>query len=307
MLPPLRCLLTWRACLSLFAALVAILTVSACADPAEPTASNGQSKAFERILLTNASAVDFVHDLVGLDKVIAIPADFDDYTNVGGLDAFGPEQRFKEFNAEIILGLNPDLVVAGSWVAAESVKHLREAGVDVYVMPTVVTLDDIRATIRELGARMSAEAQATNMLQAFDAKVAALNARAAARSAKATALSYTNYGSGGWTAGAGTTADLILNLAGVINVAAEAGRTGHDLVDFESMFAWDADWIIVSKPSSAYGMTKAYLENEAALSNLRAIQAGHIAEVPAALYSTTSHYLLDGAEALEQLIYGPAK
>ena len=303
MLPPLRCLPSLRAFLSL----AILLAFSACADPSEPDPSKESRKTFERILLNHASAVDFVHDLVGLDKVIAIPADFDDFANVGGLDAFGPERRFKEFNAEIILGLNPDLVVAGSWVAAESVKHLREAGVDVYVMPTVVTLDDIRATIRDLGARLDAVERANAMLGDFETRVAALEARAAARQARATALSYTNYGSGGWTAGAGTTADLILNLAGVVNVAADAGRTGHDLVDFESMFAWDADWIVVSKPSSAYGMTKSYLENEAALSNLRAIQAGHIAEVPAALYSTTSHYLLDGAEALEEIIYGPAK
>ena len=60
MLPPLRCLPSLRAFLSL----AILLAFSACADPSEPDPSKESRKTFERILLTNASAVDFL--MVGL-------------------------------------------------------------------------------------------------------------------------------------------------------------------------------------------------------------------------------------------------
>lgn len=282
-----------------------LLLLAACGQATAPTPPTATAP--QRIVLTNAAAVDIVADLVGLQDVVAIPAGFDDYVNVGGLEAFGADRRFDEFNAEVILGLNPDYVVAGSWTAADSVAHLRQAGVDVYLMPTVNTLDDVRATIRAIGTRLQADAQTDALLQDFDARVAALRTAAAARTSEVTALSYTNYGSGGWTAGAGTTADMIIDLAGARNVAAAAGRTGHDLVDFETLFTWDADWIVVSTPSSDYGMTRAYLENEAALADLRAIRAGQIAEVPSDLYSTTSHYLVEAAEELSAIFFAPSE
>lgn len=268
----------------------------------------------DRIVLTNASAVDIVFDLVGYEHVVAIPAGFDAYVNVGGLDAFGPEQRFGEFNAEVVLALDPDLVVAGSWTASESIGHLRDAGIDVYVMPTVDSLDDIRTSITEIGAKLDCADRAAALAASFDARIAELRHAAEQRDLarvdmltgealpRPGVVSYTNYGSGGWTAGTGTTADLVIELAGARNLAAEAGRDGHDLVDFETLFAWDPDWIVVSTPSDDYGQTRAFLENEPALAGLRAIQSKHIAEVDAALYSTTSHYLVDAAAELARIL-----
>jgi len=289
---------------ALAAAGLLLAGLAACADttPAETPATA------HRVVLATASAVDLAFDLLGpeaaTERVIGLPASFDEYINVAlPEELLDPDRRFAEFNAELLLALNPDLIVAGSWIPAESVEHLTAAGVDVYVMPTVTNLDHIREVVREVGARLGATERAAELLADFDARVASLEARAKARAELVTGYSYTNYGSGGWTAGSGTTADIVLGLAGVRNLAAAAGREGHDTVDFETLFAWDADCIVVSSPSDDYGMTRAYLESEKTLAELRAIRDGRIVEVSSALFSTTSHYLVAAAEALADEVY----
>ena len=283
---------------------IALPLLAACADttPADAPATA------ERVVLATAPAVDLAFDLLGpeaaTERIIGLPSAFDEYINVTlPAELLDPDRRFPEFNAELLLALDPDLIIAGSWIPAESVEHLTSAGVDVYVMPTVTDLDHIRQAIHEVGARLGVEARAAELLADFDARVAALEARKRARDQLVTGYSYTNYGSGGWTAGSGTTADLILELAGVRNLAAAAGREGHDMVDFETLFAWDADCIVVSSPSNDYGQTRAYLEHEEVLAELRAIREGHVVEVPAALFSTTSHYLVAAAEDLAERVY----
>lgn len=271
-----------------------VLGVVACGQ--NEAQESSPSKAL-RILPTNASAVDYVVSLVGTERLAAIPNTVDDYANVDGLDQLGSDRRFDEFSAEVLLSFSPDLIVASPWQGKDTIARVREAGVRVVELGSIKTLDDIRSTLFELGAELHAEARAEEIVAGFDQRVAALQAAAKLRE-PIVAVSYTNYGSGGWTAGTGTTADLVMGLAGIQNRAAMAGRSGNDALDVETFLTWDPDWIVVSTPSGAYGATKAYLEGEDALQHLVSLQAGRIAEVPSALYSTTSHYLLDAAEAL---------
>jgi iron complex transport system substrate-binding protein len=254
---------------------------------------------YSRIVPTNAAAVDLVFDLVGAGRVAAVPSTVDEFANVA-VDpvGFGPERRFGEFNAEVLLAFAPDLAVVSPWQGQDTIERMREAGVRVVELSPVEELADLRAGILELGGVLGAEARATELVEAFDARVVALELKGAARAGE-TAISYTNYGSGGWVAGSGTTADLVMGLCGLTNRAVEAGRIGHDTVDIEALLTWDPDWIVVSKPSTTLGVTRAYLEGEAALASLRAIRTRHIVEVQAALYSTTSHYLVGAAEALD--------
>jgi len=251
-----------------------------------------------RIAPTNAAAVDLVFDLVGPERVVAVPTTVEEFANVP-IDAarFGPDKRFPAFRAETLLGFAPDVAVVSPWQGQDTIERLREAGVRVLELPPVDSLASLRAVILQLGVDLGAEARAAELVADFDARVAAVAEAGKARAGQ-TAISYTNYGSGGWVAGSGTTASMVMELCGLTNRAATEGRKGHDTVDIEALLAWDPDWIVVSKPSTTLGVTRAYLENESALSGLRAIRMGHIAEVPANLYSTTSHYLVGAAEAL---------
>ena len=251
-----------------------------------------------RVVPTNATAVDYVLDLIEPARVVALPDTVEDYATVSlELERWPAERRFSQFSAEVLLDFDPDLVIVSPWQDQSTIERLSESGVRVVELPKVESLDDIRASIRVAAEALQAEERAQLLLADFDARVEALERAARARG-RVAGLVYTNYGSGGWAAGGGTTAHHMLLLAGVDNVAAEAGRQGHDMLGIEELLSMDPDILVISQASRDYGVTRAFLEQEPALASLGAIAEGRIVELPAALFSTASHHLLDAAEAL---------
>ena len=112
-------------------------------------------------------------------------------------------------------------------------------------------------------------------------------------------LSYTNYGSGGTTAGSGTSWDLMFELAGCRNAATEAGLAGHSPVDFEGLLALDPDVFLVGiTPEGQASPSMEMLTSDSSLAGLEAVRQGRIVRLPAYLYSSSTHHLLDAAEEL---------
>jgi iron complex transport system substrate-binding protein len=256
----------------------------------------------QRVLPTNATAVDFVVDLVGPGRIVAVPDTVADYATVElDLGQWAGDRVFSEFTAEVLLALDPDLVVVSPWQDQSAINRLTESGIEVLELPPVSELADVRTSITMAGAALHAEARATELLEDFDQRVSALDRATQARG-EVGGLVYTNYGSGGWAAGRGTTAHLLMTLAGVSNVAADAGRVGHDGVDIETLLDLDPDILVISKPSRDYGATRVYLDGEPALAGLGAIAEGRIVELPSGLFSTASHHMLDAAEELARQV-----
>ncbi len=284
--PPARPSLFW----------IASFLLAACSRPAPPAATSQGPP--QRILPTNASALDYVYDIAGPERIVAIPATAAEFCAVP-LDAerWGPGRTFDQFSAEVLLAFDPDLVVVSPWQDRSTLDRLREHGLAVLELASVRTLDDVRASLEAVGEATGEPARAREWIVSFDERVAHLR-RDAARRGRVTGLVYTNYGSGGWVAGGGTTADLLLELAGIVNVAAERGFEGHNEVSIEELLTFDPDVIVISRPSDAYGATRANLESQEALAGLRALRSGAVIELEASLFSTASHHLLDGAEAL---------
>jgi len=289
---------------------LALATACGGGEPVEPErqAPGPAATVHTRILPTNAAAVDLVVDLVGTESIVGLPYTALEFACAPLGDLADPETgapTFVEFHAERLLAFEPDLIVVSPWQNADTVERMRDAGVRVVTMPAIETTDDVRRGIIELGAAVGEDERAAELAADFDRRVAALTERAPADPGqRLRGLSYTNYGSGGWGAGSDSTAHLVMELAGVANVLAEAGRSGHDAIDLEAILALDPDLFVVSRASETYGVTRAYLEGEEALAGMDAIIGGAIIEVPANLYSTTSHYLVAAAEALAEAVEG---
>ena len=112
-------------------------------------------------------------------------------------------------------------------------------------------------------------------------------------------LPYGNYGAGGTTAGRGTTWQIMIELAGMRNAAAEAGMDGHPEIEFEQILAIDPDFFLVSEPDGQEtGSGETLLRNEPLLQNLRAVKEGRFLRLPEYLYSAASHHVLTAAEML---------
>ena len=157
--------------------------------------------------------------------------------------------------------------------------------------------DQILTVGRLLGAELSAEA----LLARYDARVVTL-AEAGRELSAIHALCYSNGGYGGMVAGAGTTNDELLRLAGLTNLAAEQGRSGHAEMGFEELLLLDPDVFVVSGGGDgALGGTARLLTTEPALAGLTAVREGRILVLESWLYTTLSQHLVDAAERLQEL------
>lgn len=276
------------------ASLLALLLAACGADAAPDAPPSGPP---QRVLAASSGTGDLVCALLPPARIAGLPAQMRDYSGrrADG-DPFLGRPAFAVFAAEEVLALRPDLVVADRWGPSETVERLREAHVPVLVLERLERLDDVRAALGRLGPALGAEAAATALLAELDARLAALRA-APGRRAGLRALAYTNGGTGGWVAGAGTSADEWLSLAGLVNVA---GREGHARFGFEELLLADADVLVVpgADDPDEHGGTAALLAGDPQLAGLRARRRGLVVELPAWLFSTNTQHIVTAAEEL---------
>jgi iron complex transport system substrate-binding protein len=255
----------------------------------------------------SATAVDLVVALVEPGRIAGFPVQALEYSTLhGGSPAFEHHPRFDTWLAEPVLALAPDLVVVDAWNAPDTNARLAEAGVRVHRLREVRGFEDACAALRELAAAVGAEERAEALVAELEARKARLVARAEARGPRPRALCYSNFGASGWSAGSETTIHEVMQLAGCVNLLAEAGERGHVELDFERLLVLDPDLILVSQPlamgegpaGDRGGASEAVLLSEPALASLRAVRERRIARLPAWLYATGSHEIVTAAEYL---------
>jgi iron complex transport system substrate-binding protein len=138
-------------------------------------------------------------------------------------------------DAEDVLVLKPDLVVAGRFGRFATRELLKAKGVRVVDFDVARSLDDARAQIRQMGELTGQPARAAAAVARLDAAV--LRARAAAaRTAKSVLALFRR----GWIAGADSLTSSLIEAAGLVNAA---GRMGYARGGFASLEA-----IVVARP-----------------------------------------------------------
>lgn len=156
--------------------------------------------------------------------------------------------------AEEILALKPDLVLAGRDAARQSANMLRRLGVEVFDVEAPTSFAGIVAEVRRIAARLGTEARGEELIAGMEATLAAAGARRSNSSPRA-AYYYPN----GFTAGAGTLPDAVLQAAGWRNAAAEAGLQGYGNLGLEDLIAAKPDLLVLQvarheAPSLAAGL-----------------------------------------------------
>jgi len=254
-----------------------------------------------RVVPGSAGSLDMLAALIPAERIAAIPAGSERYSALR--DPASPylaRPRFAAYQAEPLLLRDPDLVLVHSWQSADTTRRLTQAGVPVLRLADANDWPTIAAQLELLGALLGAESRAAQVLAEHVARVQALAATWAGRP-RPTALCYSNGGAGGSVAGADTTNDEILRLAGLVNLAAERGRVGHGSLTFEELLVLDPDVLVVGSSEEGADMTggtAAVLAGTAALSGLSALRHGHVVTLPSWLYTTTGQHVVDAAEQL---------
>ncbi len=257
-------------------------------------------RAPQAVVAAASGSVDLVCALIPPERVAGIPGSSERYSGLRDADSpYLARPRFQQYEAERLLQLRPDLVLAYPWQSADTTARLREAGVVVVLLPDPTDWPSLQVQVRSLGLLLGAEQAASDLLERCTEQVERLEQAATGRP-EWTAVAYSNGGAGGYAAGSGTTNDEILRLAGFRNIAP---RAGHTALTFEELLVLDPDALLVGGQAEAQhaGGTAGLLRTEPALASLRAVVEDRIIVLDSWLYTTLSHHLLDAAErVLEQ-------
>ncbi len=292
-------------------ALALAAPASSCAPDAAPEAAPTRAVALPgggevrvperatRILPMSSAATDYVLALVPRERVVAVPREAPLYSSSLIRGGAWPEDRtVPKFAAEAMLAVDPDLVIAHRWQPpTDALDAVEAGGVAVLRLDDETSFEQILETVQLVASAVDEPRAGAVLVHELRARAAALTDGAGDR-AGLRALSYTNFGSGGWTAGADTSAHAVIELCGMTNAAAEDGSVGHAPLDIERLLVIDPDVILVARGNEEYSAARGYLEDEEALATLRALERGWIVEVPSDLFSANSHYVVDAAEHL---------
>ncbi|MGE0661107.1 MAG: hemin ABC transporter substrate-binding protein [Reyranellaceae bacterium] len=123
--------------------------------------------------------------------------------------------------AEGIVALNPTMVLASEQAGPEPVlRQIRDAGVDLRLIPDEPRIDAIAPKIRSVGDALDLQREAASLAKAVDADIAALRAQVATLQSRPRALFLLSVARAQPMAGgAQTSADAMISLAGGVNAA----------------------------------------------------------------------------------------
>jgi len=288
-------------------ALLVLGAVAACGEsPAPHVESPSAPRALQRVVPSNATAVDFAAALLDPDQFAGLPVQALDYSSLHDApESFARAARFESYLAEPVLALDPQVVLVDVYQAPETTARLRSAGVRVITLPVIASWTDARAALLELGREFDRVDRAETVARDLDRRVGALRERSAV-APRRTAVCYSNFGGVGSTAGGATTISNVMELAGLVNLSAADGREGHFDLSFESLLTLDPEVIVVSAPlklppsaqGDLGGASERVLRGEPALASLRAVREDRIVALPAWLFATSSHEIVSAAERL---------
>lgn len=232
--------------------------------------------------------------VVGRDSFSDYPPEAQQIKDIGG--------GFGQLNSEVIVALQPDLVLASALTSAEQVKALQDLGLKVFSLPNPTDFDGLYInlmTVATLTGRTS-EAQALidslkNRVQAVESKMVAVETRP---------LVFYELDStqpdAPWTAGPNTFIDTLITKAGGTNF-------GHELngdwvqVSIEEIIRREPDLILLGDATWG-GVTVESVAARPGWNKLKAVQNGRVFVFNDNLVSRPGPRLVDGLEAMAALL-----
>ena len=146
--------------------------------------------------------------------------------------------------AEDVLILKPDIVVAGRFTKRATRELLKEKGLRVVEFDVARSLDDAKQQMAMMGALIGHPERAAAENARLDAAIARAQAVASRRGFRVLALSRR-----GWVSGGDSLTSSLLTAAGLFNAAGELGRRLSGFVTLEQIVASKPDLLLVSSDS----------------------------------------------------------
>jgi iron complex transport system substrate-binding protein len=143
--------------------------------------------------------------------------------------------------AEDVLVLRPDVVVAGRFTKRATRQLLKEKGLRVVEFDAARSLDEVKKQIRQMGDLVQHPDRATAEIQRMDAAIAHAREVVSRKPYRVLALSRR-----GWVSGGDSLTSSLLATAGLNNAAADLGYKLGGFASLEAIVSLKPDFLLVS-------------------------------------------------------------
>ncbi|MDH5364320.1 MAG: ABC transporter substrate-binding protein [Dehalococcoidia bacterium] len=244
-------------------------------------------------------ALGLGNKVVGVDEYSDYPPEVKERVEAGNLTTVG---AFADISTELVVGLEPDLILATGGVQVVVVESLEGLGQPVVVLYPE-RFDGVLADISLVG-------EATGQIEEAEAIVADMQKRAQEIADKTQGASIPRvyiecfFNGGYWTFGSESYAGEAISMAGGVNVfSGFAG--GHISMSTEVVLDANPEIIIICKGymATACGLTPETFKERPAWSEIYAVQNDQIYEIDEPLIVLGGPRLVKGVEELAKLIH----
>lgn len=252
----------------------------------------------ERIMALTPGHTEILFALGAEDRIVAV----DQWSDFPQAAKAKPRIAPLNPNLEQVVRFNPDLILS-THGGAEPLLPLERHGIKVMIFAPR-TLDDLYRNILLIGRIVDAEVRAEGLVNAMRQRVAAVVAKVqdAPRPNLFIELDGSDPGRP-FTAGPGSFIDVLVQLAGGVNVAARS-RTAWPQFSLEELIRADPDLIIVADPLAPPNPHASELAaRRHGWSRLRAVRLGAIAAIDSSSISRPGPRIVEGLELLARLLH----
>jgi len=239
---------------------------------------------------------------LGAGGVMAGRDDYSDYpaqaTQVPSVGSDSPH-----VNAEAVVALHPDLVLAAGITNPADVDELAKLGLTVYTTRIDANLDDIYSDIQAIGTLVGASDKASALVASMQARIAAVKTKAATVSTHPIVFYEIDATDPAkpWTAGPGSFVDQLITLAGGTN-AGDIAKDQYVQLSLEQLVSQNPD-IIVLGSANYGGQTPELVAARPGWQDIKAVKNHAVYTFDDNLISRPCPRVVDGLEKLAALIH----
>ena len=230
--------------------------------------------------------------VVGRDQLSDYPEEAKSVTDVGS--------TFEALNTELIVSLEPDLVLAAEINTSEQVKQLEDLGLTVYYLKNPLTLEEMYGNLEIVAQLTGHEAEAAALIESLKARVAAVDEKIAPISSRPSVFYEMDATDPAkpYTAGKGTFITQLIERAGGYNIASDLEE--YPQMSLEQVVAADPAFIILG--DARYGISPESVAQRPGWEDLTAVKNGNVLPFNDDLVSRPGPRLVDALEELAKLL-----
>jgi iron complex transport system substrate-binding protein len=257
----------------------------------------------QRIASAILSGDHMLTALVSPDRLAGVTYLVDDPTISNIIGVVPPSVPRITAEIETLLALQPDLVLVAGYTRAETVRLLVAANIPVVRFHRYASFQEVMDNLRTLGAAVGAVPQAERLIDDMRHRIDAVMQRVG--TSQRPRVLY--HAPAGYTMGAETLIDEMIQLAGGFNVARETQLTGPVKLPQEVMLSLAPDVIIVGDWSATPGAEAVReLMHNPVWQHVPAVANGRVHAIRGAWLTSVSQDAVHGLEAMARLLHPEA-